>query len=134
MTDDASREVQADDSRTPAREADLDVAARAPGTVAAAVSPDDTPEVRTRVDRDPERDLPPWAGGLVRVHVERPTTGGLQATVDDAVVNLTVAERVVAAAREPSVDEQDESSTAISETNTDANATTDADADNDTNT
>lgn len=55
-----------------------------PPLVAAAVAPDDTDEMDTRVD-----------GGRVVTTVERGTTGGLAATVDDYVVNLSVAERTV---------------------------------------
>lgn len=48
--------------------------------VAAAVKPDNTADIETSV-RD----------GTVVTTVERETTGGLQSTVDDYVVNLTVA-------------------------------------------
>jgi len=48
--------------------------------VAAALRPDNTDEVTTRVD-----------GDAVVTTVARETTGGLQSTVDDYVVNLTVA-------------------------------------------
>ncbi|WP_101296482.1 KEOPS complex subunit Pcc1 [Halegenticoccus soli] len=51
--------------------------------VAAAVSPDNTDSMRTTVD-----------GDAVVTEIERETTGGLQSTVDDYVVNLTVAETV----------------------------------------
>jgi hypothetical protein len=54
------------------------------GLVAAALRPDDTPEVRTTA-RD----------GAVVTRVERETTGGLARTVDDYAVNLRVAERLV---------------------------------------
>ena len=53
-----------------------DAAAR----VAAAIWPDNTDEMDTRVDDD-----------AVVTTVERETTGGLQSTVDDYVVNLRVA-------------------------------------------
>jgi hypothetical protein len=52
-------------------------------TVAAAVRPDETDSMRTRVD-----------GDVVACAVARPTTGGLQSTVDDHLVNLRVADRV----------------------------------------
>jgi len=71
--------------------ADLTVATDAPETVAAAVAPDDTDSVTTRA-------VP--AEGSVRVRIDRETTGGLAATVDDAVVNLGVARAVVAAVRD----------------------------------
>ncbi|MFB6127600.1 MAG: KEOPS complex subunit Pcc1 [Halolamina sp.] len=93
-----------DDPAAESREADLAVASAAPETVAAAVAPDDTDDVQTRADRDPDRALPDWADGVVRVHVTRESTGGLQATVDDSVVNLTVAETVVETAREHATD------------------------------
>jgi len=54
----------------------------APAVVAAALRPDNTDEMTTRVD-----------GDRVVTTVERPTTGGLQSTVDDYVVNVSVAER-----------------------------------------
>jgi hypothetical protein len=48
--------------------------------VAATLRPDNTPEMETTVD-----------GTAVVTTIERETTGGLQATVDDYVVNLQVA-------------------------------------------
>ncbi len=48
--------------------------------VAGAVAPDHTEEMSTATD-----------GDAVRTRIERPTTGGLAATVDDYVVNLVVA-------------------------------------------
>lgn len=51
--------------------------------VAAALRPDNTDSMRTEVD-----------GDVVRTRIERETTGGLRSTVDDYVVNLTVAETV----------------------------------------
>ena len=51
--------------------------------VADAVTPDNTDSMTTTVEGD----------SIVTV-IERETTGGLQATVDDYVVNLTVAETV----------------------------------------
>lgn len=48
--------------------------------VAAAVVPDNTDEMDTRVD-----------GATVETAIERSTTGGLHSTVDDYVVNLQVA-------------------------------------------
>ena len=53
-----------------------------PEVVAAAIIPDNTPEMDTRVE-----------DGSVVTTVERETTGGLQSTVDDYVVNLSVADR-----------------------------------------
>ncbi len=56
--------------------------------VAAAVSPDNTADVTTTTD-----------GPLVETTIERATTGGLQSTIDDYVVNVRVADRVVRLAR-----------------------------------
>jgi len=55
--------------------------------VAAAVSPDNTPELATRVE-----------DGAVVTTIERETTGGLRATLDDYLVNLAVARATGAAA------------------------------------
>ena len=67
-----------------ARRATIRTSHDAPGVVAAALRPDNTDEMTTRVDDE-----------QVVTTIERPTTGGLQSTVDDYVVNLTVADRVV---------------------------------------
>ncbi|AZQ13862.1 KEOPS complex subunit Pcc1 [Halorubrum sp. PV6] len=56
--------------------------------VAAALAPDETDSMTTRVD-----------GDAIECVVERPTTGGLRSTVDDHVVNLRVADRIVERAR-----------------------------------
>jgi hypothetical protein len=68
------------------------------GLVAAALRPDDTPEVETRAD-----------DGAVVTRIERDRTGGLARTVDDYVVNLRVADRLVglAAAHENDNDADD---------------------------
>jgi pyrimidine deaminase RibD-like protein len=70
------------------RRARVETSHAEPATVAAALAPDDTEATRTRA-----------VDGAVVATVERPTTGGLAATVDDHLVNLGVAERVVAATR-----------------------------------
>ncbi|GAA0511350.1 hypothetical protein SAMN04488066_10412 [Halorubrum aquaticum] len=57
--------------------------------VAAALAPDDTDSMAVSVD-----------GDAIDCRIERPTTGGLRSTVDDYVVNLRVAERVIERARE----------------------------------
>ena len=57
--------------------------------VAAALAPDETDSMATRVD-----------GDAIECVVERPTTGGLRSTVDDHVVNLRVADRLVERARD----------------------------------
>jgi hypothetical protein len=56
--------------------ADAETAAR----IAAALRPDNTDELTTATD-----------GATVETTIERPTTGGLAATADDYVVNLSVA-------------------------------------------
>jgi len=56
--------------------------------VAAALAPDDTESMATRVD-----------GDAIACEIERETTGGLQSTVDDYVVNLHVADRITERAR-----------------------------------
>ena len=57
-------------------------------TVAAALAPDNTPQMRTDAD-----------GDVVRTRIERGTTGGLHASADDYLVNVGVADAVVATAR-----------------------------------
>ncbi len=54
-----------------------------PDLVARSVSPDNTPEMTTRID-----------DGRVVTTIDRESTGGLRTTADDYVVNLTVATRV----------------------------------------
>ena len=54
-----------------------------PALVAAAVTPDNTPEMTTTVE-----------GDAVVTRIERETTGGLRSTVDDYVVDLDVATTV----------------------------------------
>ncbi|GAB7010408.1 KEOPS complex subunit Pcc1 [Halorubrum trueperi] len=58
------------------------------GLVAAALVPDNTESMAIRVD-----------GDAIECAVERRTTGGLRSTVDDYVVNLHVADRLVDRAR-----------------------------------
>ena len=60
-------------------------------TVARAVRPDNTEEMDTRVEA-PEED---GADAEVVTTIERETTGGLQTSVDDYVVNVDVATQVV---------------------------------------
>ncbi|SIR13303.1 hypothetical protein SAMN05421858_1544 [Haladaptatus litoreus] len=52
--------------------------------VAASLDPDNTPEMKTSVE-----------DGEIVTHIERETIGGLQSTVDDYVVNLSVAAQTV---------------------------------------
>ena len=61
-----------------------------PALVDGALAPDNTDSMDTRVLPD---------DGTVVCEIRRPTTGGLQSTVDDYVVNLAVADRVVARGR-----------------------------------
>ncbi|ARS91285.1 KEOPS complex subunit Pcc1 [Natrarchaeobaculum aegyptiacum] len=56
-------------------------------TLARALRPDNTDEMQTTVTE----------AGTLETRIERETTGGLHATVDDYVVNLEVATAVVAA-------------------------------------
>ncbi|MXR22284.1 KEOPS complex subunit Pcc1 [Halobacterium bonnevillei] len=65
------------------RTATIRTAVEQPALVARAVRPDNTPEMETRVQ-----------GDAVVTRIEREDTGGLQSTVDDYVVNLTVAREV----------------------------------------
>ena len=63
-----------------ARRATITSKVDAPDTVAAAIAPDDTDEIDTRVEN-----------GRVVTTIERETIGGLEATIDDYVVALDVA-------------------------------------------
>jgi len=56
--------------------------------VAGALAPDNTDSMDVRVDVD-----------TIVCTIERPTTGGLRSTTDDYVVNLRVADRVIASGR-----------------------------------
>jgi tRNA threonylcarbamoyladenosine modification (KEOPS) complex Pcc1 subunit len=60
-----------------------------PAVVAAAIAPDNTEEMSTRLETDAEGDA-----AAVVTTIERETTGGLRTTVDDYVANLTVAQRI----------------------------------------
>ncbi|MFW5949441.1 MAG: KEOPS complex subunit Pcc1 [Halolamina sp.] len=60
-----------------------------PGAVAAALTPDNTDTMTTAVD-----------GDTVRTTIVREDAGGLAASVDDYVVNLTVADAVCETARD----------------------------------
>ena len=72
--------------------ADADAAA----TIAVAISPDNTDDIRTEAD-----------GATVVTRVSRETTGGFLASVDDYLVNLDVADDVVSAGRGPDSDADD---------------------------
>ncbi|MFD1642209.1 KEOPS complex subunit Pcc1 [Halohasta litorea] len=69
--------------------------------VAAAVTPDNTDSMATTVE-----------GTAVRTEITRETTGGLQTTVDDYVVNLGVAQAVIEAVDDRSPGEADSSTAA----------------------
>ena len=73
----------------PARSATLRTTLADADVVAAAVRPDNTPQIDTRVER--EADGP----DVVVTTIARSTTGGLRTTVDDYAVNLAVARDVV---------------------------------------
>lgn len=62
--------------------------AEAAATIAAAISPDNTDDIRTEAD-----------GATVETRITRGTTGGFLASVDDYLVNLDVADDVVATGR-----------------------------------
>ncbi|WP_336022341.1 KEOPS complex subunit Pcc1 [Halobellus salinisoli] len=76
-TADATRECGSRTARLRTTHADAE-------TVAAALRPDNTDSMRMRVE-----------GDTLLTRIERETTGGLQSTVDDTVVNLTVADAIV---------------------------------------
>ncbi|WP_232701534.1 KEOPS complex subunit Pcc1 [Halobacterium wangiae] len=59
-----------------------------PEVVARSVRPDNTTEMETRVERDGADD------GTVVTRIERDDTAGLASTLDDYVVNVTVATEV----------------------------------------
>ncbi|UPV73604.1 KEOPS complex Pcc1-like subunit [Halorussus limi] len=74
--------------------------------LAASVRPDNTSEIDTRVETDDSGvDGDAEDAGTVVTTVERETTGGLRTTVDDYVVNLAVAQRVVQAGKRFTADE-----------------------------
>jgi tRNA threonylcarbamoyladenosine modification (KEOPS) complex Pcc1 subunit len=63
---------------------------RTADVVARAIRPDNTAEMDTRVESADEADA-----STVVTTIERETTGGLQTSVDDYVVNVDVATQVV---------------------------------------
>lgn len=67
------------------REAIVETTHDAPEAVAAALAPDNTDDVTMAGTPDG-----------IRTRIVRPTTGGLSATLDDYLVNLSVAERTAA--------------------------------------
>lgn len=81
----------------PSHEARLLTVHDDPAAVAAALRPDNTAEMRTEVD-----------GDRVRTRIDREGASGLRRTVDDYLVNLRVAKRILAAAEGSSADEPTE--------------------------
>ncbi|MGQ4555960.1 KEOPS complex subunit Pcc1 [Halobellus sp. GM3] len=77
----AAREREARTARLRTTHADAE-------TVAASLRPDNTDSMSMVVE-----------GDALATAITRETTGGLQSTVDDTVVNLTVADAIVDAAR-----------------------------------
>lgn len=63
-----------------------------PELIAAALAPDNTDEMSTRVASD---------GDTVVTTIERETAGGLRTTADDYVANLTVAQRTTDTITQP---------------------------------
>ena len=82
-----------------------------PELVARATTPDNTAEMETVV-----------LGRDVRTRIERETTGGLQSTVDDYVVNLDVATRVAQHAIDAKRACRQRHTDAITKTDTDTNS------------
>jgi hypothetical protein len=87
-TDADAADADADTDADAARTARVETRHDAPGLVAGAIRPDNTESMRTTVH-----------GDRVRTTIERETTGGLGSSVDDYVVNLRVADRIVGDAR-----------------------------------
>ena len=81
MTDDAG---PTPDATRESRTARLRTTHADAATVAAALRPDNTESMETSVE-----------GDTLVTAVSRDATGGLQSTVDDTVVNLTVADAIV---------------------------------------
>ena len=76
-------------TRRETRRATIRTTHHAADLVAGALAPDDTESTAVTAD-----------GDTVVCRIERPTTGGLRSTVDDYVVNLRVATRIVERASE----------------------------------
>ena len=77
----------ADEWSAPTRTATIRTIHADAAVVAAALAPDNTESMSVSVD-----------GDAIAARIERPTIGGLRSTVDDYVVNLRVADRMVASA------------------------------------
>ena len=97
---------RADECETPpTRRATLRTTHADAAAVARALAPDNTPQMDTRVE-----------GSTVLTTVERETTGGLRATVDDYVTNLQVADELHTDETEAQTEERTHT-----DTNTDTN-------------
>ena len=90
--------------------------------VAAALRPDNTSEMETTVESTAEQ------GATVVTRIDRESASGLRATVDDYVVNLQVASRVIDAASDPRDAEAGTETDAEAGTETDAQSATDAES------
>lgn len=77
------------------RRATIESTVDQPGVVEAALAPDNTSDVDTRVDDSGEK---------VRTTIQRKTTASLEATVDDYVRNLDVAIEIVQCANQQTPD------------------------------
>ncbi|WP_434522638.1 KEOPS complex subunit Pcc1 [Halorubrum sp. AS12] len=114
MTEDAAPAAAA--APSPANDADRTATVRTEhadaATVAAALGPDETDSMRTRVD-----------GDVVACTVARPTTGGLQSTLDDHLVNLRVADRVIECGRAHADRDSPRTDAADADTAADADST-----------
>ncbi|AGB15452.1 hypothetical protein Halru_0826 [Halovivax ruber XH-70] len=104
------------------RRATIRTAHAEPETIAAALAPDNTDEMATRVEPAGDDTAATDAGDRVVVTtIERDATSGLQATVDDTLVNLAVADQVASLAH----DEPDTRPASGAETSTEAASTAD---------
>ncbi|ELZ12632.1 hypothetical protein C479_04527 [Halovivax asiaticus JCM 14624] len=107
------------------RRATIRTAHAEPETIAAALAPDNTDEMATRVEPAGDDTAATDAGDRVVVTtIERDATSGLQATVDDTLVNLAVADQVVSLAR----DEPDTRPTSGTESTSGAESPTEAES------
>ena len=86
-------ESTAERPRTGVRRATIRTTHEDPEVIAAALDPDNTTEMTTQVAVDNADDT------QVVTAIERESTGGLRSTVDDYVVNLSVADRVAQTAK-----------------------------------
>jgi len=71
------------------RRATIRTAVDDPDVVAASIRPDNTDSMTTTVEQDAD------GRAVVVTRIERESTGGLRSTLDDYVVNITVATDIV---------------------------------------